>query len=157
MGEIECGNVPEQTRELTLTRPGFHLTARVDPAVAALALDGELDYDTTPALLAAVRGILDDHPGLRAVRLECALLRFCDTMGLAGLLQLHAATHERGISFAVCDPSPALHRLLGITGTVELLTDRPRHRHQLPSAGPPAGRPIGPTGRPTRMEPTGAG
>jgi anti-anti-sigma factor len=48
-------------------------------------------------------------------------LTFIDSSGLAALMRAREAADEAGAAFRVSEPSPALRRIVEITGTVELL------------------------------------
>jgi anti-anti-sigma factor len=108
--------------------PGCLELARHTEADAVhLRLTGELDYDTTPEFLAAVRGILDDCSGIdrrpvRSLHLDCSGLGFCDTMGLFALLTIRRETGAADVRLHLDHRSPALQRLLELTGTLAHLT-----------------------------------
>ncbi len=90
---------------------------------ATVRLAGDLDYLTTPSAVAAVRRVVDEHPTLAALHLDCAGLTFCDSAGLAGLLEIHAHVQSGGVRLHL-DARPAyLDRLLDITGVLEYLTN----------------------------------
>lgn len=105
------------------SNPGFlELSRRTEAHAVHLRLTGELDYDTTPEFLAAVRGILSGHAGLRSLHLDCAGLAFCDTMGLYAFLTIRRETGAADVQLHLDNRSPALQRLLEITGTLTHLT-----------------------------------
>jgi anti-anti-sigma factor len=102
--------------------PYLLITSDVGGRTARLRLDGELDYETTPGLEAAVLDLLASQPDLRELRLDCGRVRFCDTIGLAGLLHIRRGADNAGLAFVLDDRSPALDRLLEITGIQGHLT-----------------------------------
>lgn len=87
-----------------------------------LQLRGDLDYDHAEQLLVEVRRLLADHPALRELRLQCAELGTVDSMGLSILLMVHRATTAADVRLHLDHRTPALDRLLQITGTHEHFT-----------------------------------
>lgn len=89
---------------------------------AQLLLDGELDYETTPDLEAAVGELMASRPGLRELRLDCGRIQFCDTIGLAGLLSIRRGADRAGVRLVIANRTALLERLLEITGILAHLT-----------------------------------
>ncbi|MFJ2738933.1 STAS domain-containing protein [Streptomyces sp. NPDC087440] len=87
-----------------------------------LALHGDLDYDHAELLLDIVREELAERPGLRVLRLDCAELAGVDSMGLSVLLMVHRATTAADVRLHLDARTPALERLLQITGTLDHFT-----------------------------------
>ncbi|MFJ6698282.1 STAS domain-containing protein [Streptomyces sp. NPDC091272] len=81
---------------------------------------GDLDYDNAERLLDAVREQLDRHP--RDLHLHCAEVVTVDSMGLSVLLMVQRVTTAAGAHLHLEDRTPALDRLLQITGTLDHLT-----------------------------------
>ncbi|HTK64894.1 MAG TPA: STAS domain-containing protein [Pseudonocardia sp.] len=102
--------------------PYLRITSDVGTHTARLVLDGELDYETTPDLEAAVRELLSTRPGLRELRLDCGRIRFCDTIGLAGLLGVRRGADSAGMSLVLENRTATLDRLLELTGILRHLT-----------------------------------
>lgn len=96
-----------------------------DPHVVHIHLDGELDHGTADELLEFVRGQLDDHPELTDLHLKCDRLTFCDSMGLSALLTIRRRTRENGARLHIDDRTPALNRILAVTGLLRHLVDQP--------------------------------
>jgi anti-anti-sigma factor len=96
------------------------ITTEVDDGVASVRIEGQLDYDTSDALPSAVEPLLADPP--RQLRLNCAGLTFCDTMGLAAILQVHQRALVHHCGFHLDDRRPQLQHLLVTTGVLEHLT-----------------------------------
>jgi anti-anti-sigma factor len=108
---------------MTLTpRPHLCITSDIGTHSAKLMLDGELDYETTPALDAAVRDLLSARPDLRELHLDCARIRFCDTVGLAGLLGVRRGSDSARVTLLLDNRSSTLDRLLELTGILDHLT-----------------------------------
>jgi anti-sigma B factor antagonist len=58
----------------------------------------------------------------RAITVDA--LEFIDSSGLLALLRARDAAVEAGVAFHVSDPSPALRRLVEVTGVKDLLPDQ---------------------------------
>jgi anti-anti-sigma factor len=97
-------------------------TRDISAHTVTLLIDGELDYETTPDLEAAVREVFASRPGLRELHLDCGRMRFCDTIGLAGLLNIRRGADNAGVGLALDNRTTTLDRLLELTGILEHLT-----------------------------------
>ncbi|MET7988946.1 STAS domain-containing protein [Streptomyces sp. NPDC005281] len=117
-------------------------TAEADGAVH-VKLDGFLDYDSADHFLAATTRPLAATPDLHHLHLDCGALSGVDSMGLAMLLMLHRRTAAAGVTLHLDNRTPALNRLLDVTGTLDhLAPDRTAEespQHETDAAGP-AGR-----------------
>ncbi|MEU3498815.1 STAS domain-containing protein [Kitasatospora cineracea] len=103
--------------------PEYDLTieVRTHPVGATVVvLAGELDYHTAPRLHRAVERTAESLP----LVLDLALLRFCDSLGVAELLFAFRRTREAGTSLALVGTGADVGRLLTMTGVDRLL---PRH------------------------------
>ncbi|MFJ6946615.1 STAS domain-containing protein [Streptomyces wuyuanensis] len=88
-----------------------------------LVVRGELDHDTAPALRRAVREALArSHTGLE---LDLRYVPFLDCSGLNVLLKLRCDAQAHGKSVTLGSRSPAVTRLLDLSGTASLFP-RPR-------------------------------
>ncbi|MFF3611963.1 STAS domain-containing protein [Streptomyces sp. NPDC002580] len=118
----------------------LRLTAAEADDAVHVRLDGFLDYDSADYFLAAATRPLAATPGLRHLHLECGALSGIDSMGLAMLLMLHRRTTAVGVSLHLDNRTPALDRLLDITGTLDLLvpdrTGQEKPRNEADAAGP---------------------
>ncbi|WP_405578510.1 STAS domain-containing protein [Streptomyces sp. NBC_01190] len=130
-------------------------TVAVDARTLRITIAGDLDYDSAWELPEAIDAGLVAYPGIRELRLDCAGLGDCDSMGLSVLLGVHRATVRTGIRLFLDDRPPALERLLDLTGTLEFLTadpaadsggeaaderrDASERQTRRPSASPPSG------------------
>ncbi|MFJ4675409.1 MULTISPECIES: anti-sigma factor antagonist [unclassified Kitasatospora] len=100
--------------------PEYDLTieVRTHPVGATVvALAGELDYHTAPRLHRAVERTSEALP----LVLDLALLRFCDSLGVAELLFAFRRTRAAGTSLALVGTSADVGRLLTMTGVDRLL------------------------------------
>ncbi|WP_328904104.1 STAS domain-containing protein [Streptomyces sp. NBC_00441] len=100
--------------------PSLSLTVETAEGTTRLRLAGVLDYDTSDAFGAGATACVDADPAPAELRLDCAGLRLCDSMGLAALLMIHRRTVARGITLLLDDPPPSMERMLRITGTRHL-------------------------------------
>ncbi|MEV6612997.1 STAS domain-containing protein [Streptomyces sp. NPDC051051] len=91
-----------------------------------LALEGDLDYDTSGDVLHQVRLTILDREHVEDLRLDCRELEVVDSMGLSTLLQIHRSAHQEGVRFHLDNIGPALRRLLELTGTYDYLTVSPQ-------------------------------
>ncbi|MFE7516939.1 STAS domain-containing protein [Streptomyces sp. NPDC057540] len=100
-------------------------------------LAGDLAWDSADELLDTARAHLDSTPVPSDLRLDCARLTLCDSMGLSTLLALHRHAAASGVRLHLDRRPPFLDRLLVLTGTYEHLTGRPE------TAGPDGDTPSG--------------
>jgi anti-anti-sigma factor len=99
--------------------PELQLVVEVTEDVTCIHITGELDFDTSPDLLGTAKRVLAEHGRLRQLRLDCAGLSFCDTMGLSALLTIRRETQIAGVALHVDNQSASLRRLLYLSGTLE--------------------------------------
>ncbi|MEU0225161.1 STAS domain-containing protein [Streptomyces sp. NPDC006284] len=110
------------------TRPqnDFHVTVTpLESGEVLLRLSGDLDYDSADELLAAARDRLALEPVPRVVRLDCARLTTCDSMGLATLLMIERLAGDIGAALRLDGRPHFLARLLEVTGTTEYFVPAP--------------------------------
>jgi anti-anti-sigma factor len=131
----------------TSQQPAFTVAVHAGPDGPRLRVTGELDYDTYDELLRYAERYLAAHPDLRDLRIDCADLRFCDSMGLSCLLTVHRRTTEYGMRLHLDNAPPFLERLLATTRTRR--SSRPAN---VPS--PSGTRRRRPRPRPPRRSPT---
>jgi anti-sigma B factor antagonist len=79
----------------------------------SVSVMGEIDAIAAPVLEAACADAGDD------VRIECRDCEFIDSAGVSALLRIRSAVTARGGSVTLVDPSPAVERILAITGLGE--------------------------------------
>ncbi|GFG65863.1 anti-sigma factor antagonist [Mycobacterium kubicae] len=97
------------------------LTITTASRSACVRVAGELDYQNTTTLVAAVSQLITEQPALTQIHLDFSELVFCDSAGLSGLLLVHRQTHQAGIHLHLDHRPPVLDRLLQTTGTYEYL------------------------------------
>ncbi|MGW2478091.1 STAS domain-containing protein [Streptomyces sp. NPDC001665] len=103
-----------------MSLPPLSLTVETGEGTTRLRLAGVLDYDTSDAFGIRATACVDADPTPAELRLDCAGLRLCDSMGLAALLMIHRRSAARGITIVLDDPPPSMERMLRITGTRHL-------------------------------------
>jgi anti-sigma B factor antagonist len=97
----------------------LHVEARHDDTGATIVVVGEFDMAGCEAFWAHVSEALETQPV--SITVEARGLTFIDSSGLAALLRAREAADEAGAAFRVSEPSPAVQRIVEITGTMELL------------------------------------
>jgi anti-sigma B factor antagonist len=95
--------------------------ATVDAGVARVTLQGELDLDRAAAVADELSGLLDG--GVTAVIVDVGGLSFLDSSGLRALLTAREKLDDGGATLQLANLSPAVERVLDMTGTRALLTD----------------------------------
>ena len=103
-----------------LQLPRFGLEVRPDRARAVLAVSGELDIATAPAL----REALDElwQLGWSDVAIDASGISFIDSTGLGMLLSLsRAAVAAEGRRLTIARSCPALERLIAVSRLEEVL------------------------------------
>ena len=83
-----------------------------------LTLAGELDLHTSELLSKALTDALATDP--KAVVVEAEGLAFADSAGLRALLSARDAAQQQGVELRLGQVSPALGRLLDVTGLREV-------------------------------------
>lgn len=119
------------TDDLTLT------VQHTDNTLALVAVAGEIDFNTAPALRAgALELVGQGHPHLV---LDCTHVTFCDSSGFSSLIGvLRSATADNGSLVLACVPE-RLARMLHLTGLSTLMPSYPTVAAAL-DAHPAAGR-----------------
>lgn len=104
-----------------LVHDGGHLrlSSAVDDNAARIILDGELDLHAVAPVVAEFDRLRGS--GLRSVVIDASRLTFLDSSGLRALLTGHATFKASGTELQVINASPAVLRVLDMTGTRTLL------------------------------------
>jgi anti-sigma B factor antagonist len=82
-----------------------------------IAVVGEVDIDSMPELQAT----LDELSIERQILVDLSGVLFMDSSGLNVLLRQRTRMTEKGGSIYICNPSPAVQRLVEITGLDDVL------------------------------------
>lgn len=93
------------------------------PAHTIVALHGDLDIATAPALRERLLGTL--HPDTHLLVLDLGEVSLCDAAGLAVLIGTQRRATRLGITLRLAAPSPQTAKLLHITGLDRSLTVYP--------------------------------
>jgi anti-sigma B factor antagonist len=93
-------------------------TAALD-GTATVALDGELDIATVPALEDALADVERAQP--KALTLDLGGLGFMDSTGLRALLRARSRAGRRGATLRVANVQPEVARVLEITGVARMI------------------------------------
>ena len=105
---------------MTVVRPpDFSCLASVDQGEAVVAVHGELDMSTAPALSRSLAGVLDQHP--QRLTLELAALSFIDSTGLTLLVRTSKRLKEHEGALQLAHATPPVRRVLEIVGLDGLL------------------------------------
>jgi anti-sigma B factor antagonist len=83
----------------------------ITPTASGIAVAGEIDAHTAPAVAAALAA--SDHDPLV---LDLAAVEFVDSSGLRVLLEAHQVLEAEGRSLVLSRPSTAVQRLLDVAG-----------------------------------------
>lgn len=115
MGDLELVGEPGQTP--------LRIHRETRGPVTRVSLDGELDMDNVDDL----RRVLAELVGTGQVRLEVNLRRltFCDSCGLAALLNAAEACRRAGGDLTLSEATGAVRRVLAISGVDTVLSGRP--------------------------------
>lgn len=92
-------------------------TSRTDDT-AVITLAGELDLHSSDLLAATVDDALRSAP--RVVQIDAGDLTFADSAGLRALLSARETAEQQGVMLRLGPISPALGRLLDMTGLREV-------------------------------------
>lgn len=96
-----------------MTQPEDLLT--IETSDHGLRAVGEIDAHTAPTLAAAI------DAAAPTVRLDLSGVEFVDSSGLRVLIDAHQRMQEAGGSLTIATPSPAVKRLLEISGVDDYL------------------------------------
>jgi anti-sigma B factor antagonist len=99
----------------------LRIEANRDQSGITIILAGEFDLTGTERFWAFVSEALAADP--KTVTIDSSGLEFIDSAGLQALLRALDAATEAGVAFRVSDPSPAMRRILELSGVDDLLTD----------------------------------
>jgi len=98
--------------------PHLDIDVSHEGAVGRVRLTGELDLDGVDAVTKTVTTLIE--AGATSVVIDMAAVTFLDSSGLRALLSGHQALNVAGGSLTLEQVSPAVQRVLDITGTSTL-------------------------------------
>lgn len=100
----------------------FRLYARCPvPGVATVAIAGEVDMTTAPALHAALVDVLTTHSPV-VLDVDLSACTFLDCAGLTVLVVVHEAAQAAGCQMWVAHPQGIVRRVLEMTGLLDMFT-----------------------------------
>ena len=92
-----------------------NLTIRRDGDDVVVAVGGDLDLASAPAVARAMRDLIEDQGHLDVV-LDLREVSFIDSIGVRAILEARSALCGRNGRFTVTDPSAAVQRVFHILG-----------------------------------------
>lgn len=98
---------------------GLTISSSVDGGVAEVALRGELDLASAPALERELLSVERRDP--RRIVIDLESLGFIDSTGLRLLLQAQARAGETGRELLLRPGGNAVQRVFAVTGALEVL------------------------------------
>jgi anti-sigma B factor antagonist len=107
---------------MTTTTPGpggLSISSSIGDGVASIALRGELDLASAPALERSLVEV-ERHAPSRLV-IDLRQLQFIDSTGLRLLLAANARTQQRGGELVLLPGEPSVQRVFDLTGALEVL------------------------------------
>jgi anti-sigma B factor antagonist len=99
----------------------FAVEARTHRRTALVALRGELDLLTVSKVAEVFEGLEPRADGVRHVVLDLRPLTFMDVTGLKELIRQNEFAHSNRHNLAVVRGTPAIQRVLELTGVEEML------------------------------------
>jgi anti-sigma B factor antagonist len=102
------------------------VSARLDttypsPATIRVAVVGELDLATATVLRDRLLDLLFGQDPAAVLEVDLAGTTFMDCTGLSALIVARNAAVQTGRRMRVCHPQPIVHRVLAVTGLLDLL------------------------------------
>jgi anti-sigma B factor antagonist len=108
------------SQDLTGSEPLFGVAVTQTEAHAVVALSGELDLNSAPALRDCLAGLAEG--GTTEIVLDLSDLDFVDSTGLSVLVMDFHRTRAAGGSTVMRNPSPTVMRVLEITGLAPIFS-----------------------------------
>lgn len=110
----------------------FTVSAEPDGDVAVVAVAGELDMATAPALQQAVTRLVD--AGQTRLVFDLANVSFCDSTGLSVFIRAQNRSVAAGGEVRLAAPQRAVQRVLEVSGLVGVLRTHPTVAEAVTSA-----------------------
>ena len=110
----------------------FRLEVRSQGKATIIAVSGELDLDSSPALQEELDRVSASDADLLIIDLRD--LDFMDSTGLSVLVRAHQRAEEQGRQLAMVKGPQQVQRLLSLTGVADRLTVVDRPEDLLPDA-----------------------
>ena len=103
-------------------RTPFRVEVRSDGRATVLAISGELDLASSPALESELDRVVDSTGDGSMVILDLRELEFMDSTGLSVLVKANQRSQEAGRRFGLINGGRQVQRLLSLTGVAERMT-----------------------------------
>jgi anti-anti-sigma factor len=101
--------------------PRLHIdTYHVSPIAVSVAVVGEVDLATAPILRARLLEVMRDRAPA-GIDVDLARVSFLDCAGLGALVGAYNAAIHIGCQLRVTHPSPLVHRIMALTGLLDIL------------------------------------
>lgn len=107
------------------------ITVNADHRAATVRIIGDLDAATTDEFVDTAGRVLDEHPEVRALHIDCAELGFCDSVGLSGLLLVDRRASAANVDLHIDNRPAYFERILGLTGILDHLGTRDAERDEM--------------------------
>jgi len=98
----------------------FRVEVKTDGSRSVLALRGELDLASAPALDEELERV--EAAGAKQVIIDLRDLEFMDSTGLSVLVRAHQRAEKAGMRFGLVKGPPQVQRLLVLTGVAERIS-----------------------------------
>lgn len=112
----------------------------LSPGTARLAVAGQVDLTTAPALRMRLLALVNVHRPA-AIDINLAKVTFLDCSGVGVLIEVRNTAEPRGCQVRISHPQPIVARVLDVLGLLGLFTAPTRPSEPPPGAAPlPAAR-----------------
>ncbi|MEU9882004.1 STAS domain-containing protein [Streptomyces phaeochromogenes] len=122
MPEVRRGPVNRGTLPMRIP-PALNVHRHDTDNRTLVTLAGEIDLTSAPLVHASLERCL--HDGIRSIDVDVTAVTFCDCSGLNAFLYALLHTAAAGGSLRLVHPSPALERLVTLTGSGSLFLTLP--------------------------------
>ncbi|WP_028648893.1 STAS domain-containing protein [Nocardiopsis sp. CNT312] len=96
------------------------ISTRREDGVAVVALEGELDAATSPALADALERLFGEEPP-RGLVIDLAGVGFLDSRCIGVLVAAYRQARDLGVGLVVAEPQRQVHRLFVIAGIDQVI------------------------------------
>ena len=97
----------------------FQVDVRTDGSAAIIAVSGELDLATAPALESELERVARSESELELLVLDLRKLQFMDSTGLSVIVKAHQRLSDDGRNLCLIRGPQQVQRLLDVTGVAE--------------------------------------
>jgi anti-anti-sigma factor len=109
------------------TRGLPHFTARasrlpVEAGGLVIRLEGYLDGDAANTMMPVVLSLISRWDGAPSVVFDARELEYISSLGIGVLTMARTVARQRGMTFSLCNPRPAVLRVLELLGVTNYLS-----------------------------------